>query len=396
MRNLLVTLNGIEKDFFAANLQNVNLAGATLHGTNLKAANLTGAELSGANLHGANLAEAKCTSVNFTKANLSYVNFFSTQVSDTNFTRAILTGICIQNWQTGNFPIFAAVECDFVFRLYEKKENKFSERLPVDLSSTFALGEFEKWMEVRKGALDTIDITFADGINWRTFFQSLQTVRQQHQDTQISMQAIEENNGIFVSRLKVETEVSGEALQQLKADIETQVKATYELQLAEAKGEIKTLERTLDKAMEKLAMTSKYTIHGGVGNLSDVNHGNMKAMIHNHYGNDAYTIFQKLDSLREYAQSFPEEEKRVIEVYVEDLTQDLQQTEKPSAARLKTRLVGLLGIAIALGTHIATATDFANNVLELADKLAVPTVALQPQLEQLKEIHPTFDWQRFE
>lgn len=55
-------------------------------------------------------------------------------------------------------------------------------------------------------------------------------------------------------------------------------------------------------------------------------------------------------------------------------------------------MVALLGVAIALGTHVATATDFANNVLELADKLNVPQQALKPQLQQLKQIHLDFEW----
>ncbi|MEL7315547.1 MAG: hypothetical protein AAFN08_11390, partial [Cyanobacteria bacterium J06559_3] len=31
-------------------------------------------------------------------------------------------------------------------------------------------------------------------------------------------------------------------------------------------------------------------------------------------------------------------------------------------------------------------------VLELADKLNVPQQALHPQLQQLKDIHPDFEW----
>jgi len=240
----------------------------------------------------------------------------------------------------------------------------------------------------KEGALDTVDITFTDGINWQELFHSLQRVRERHPEAHIAIRSMEEVNGIFVVRFKVESEYTGDAQQQLNADVESQLK----LQLAEARGEIRALERSLDNTLEKLSMASKYTIHGGVGNLADVNNGDMRATIHNHYGQDTDTILQKLEALREYAKSFPEEENEAIQVHLEGLGQDLQQAEKPSTARLKTRLVGLLGVVLALGTHIATATDFANNVLELADKLAVPTEALQPQLQQLKEIHPEFEW----
>ncbi|MEO1298905.1 MAG: hypothetical protein AAFW75_24620 [Cyanobacteria bacterium J06636_16] len=45
-------------------------------------------------------------------------------------------------------------------------------------------------------------------------------------------------------------------------------------------------------------------------------------------------------------------------------------------------------MALADGTYI----DIANNVLELSHKLSVPTQTLQPQLQQLKQIHPDFKW----
>ena len=42
--------------------------------------------------------------------------------------------------------------------------------------------------------------------------------------------------------------------------------------------------------------------------------------------------------------------------------------------------------------RVATATDFANNVLELSNKLEVSTAEIQPQLEELKRALPEFDW----
>ncbi|MEM6839083.1 MAG: hypothetical protein AAF609_19810 [Cyanobacteria bacterium P01_C01_bin.120] len=46
--------------------------------------------------------------------------------------------------------------------------------------------------------------------------------------------------------------------------------------------------------------------------------------------------------------------------------------------------------AITLGNHVATATDFANNVLERSPKLDVPAQTLEPQLQQLQQLHPDF------
>ena len=42
--------------------------------------------------------------------------------------------------------------------------------------------------------------------------------------------------------------------------------------------------------------------------------------------------------------------------------------------------------------RVATATDFANSVLELSNKLDVPVAEIQPQLETLKRVLPEFDW----
>jgi len=376
-----------------ASLYDSDLGEANLNQTKLISANLVRADLFNATLRKADLDKAilinaDLSSADFCDANLHGADLRKSGVLNTNFTRTILTGTCIEYWQIGSETNFNEVQCDYIFRTYDSENKKFSGRLPVNPQSTFAPGEFEKWIDVRKGALDTVDITFTDGINWQELFHSLQRVRERHPEAHIAIRSMEEVNGIFVVRFKVESEYTGDAQQQLNADVESQLK----LQLAEARGEIRALERSLDNTLEKLSMASKYTIHGGVGNLADVNNGDMRATIHNHYGQDTDTILQKLEALREYAKSFPEEENEAIQVHLEGLGQDLQQAEKPSTARLKTRLVGLLGVVLALGTHIATATDFANNVLELADKLAVPTEALQPQLQQLKEIHPEFEW----
>ncbi|MEM9005059.1 MAG: hypothetical protein AAGE59_16245 [Cyanobacteria bacterium P01_F01_bin.86] len=212
------------------------------------------------------------------------------------------------DWHISSSTNLAGVKCDYIFRSYER--GKFADRLPVDPDAIFTSGEFEKWIAVRKDALNTIDITFTQGIDWQAFFQSLQTVKQQHPEANVAMKAVEEEGGIFIARLKLETELTGDERESLKASVETEIK-----------------------------------------------------------------------------ESFPDEDKKTAQVHLEDLANDLKQPE-PNPAKLKTRFMGLLGVAIALGTHVATATDFANNVLELSPKLSVPTQALEPRLEQLKQTHP--------
>ena len=309
----------------------------------------------------------------------------------TNFDNAVLTGACIADWQSRS-TTFNGVQCDYIFRGYNSARKAFTDRLPVNPNSTFQAGEFEQWIAVRQGALDTIDITFTEGIDWQAFFQSLQAVRQQHPEANVTMKAVEEEGGAFVARLKVETELTGEERESLKALVERDVKAFYDRQLAAAHGEIRALERSLDNAMGKLAMTSNQNFYGSVGNVASNNWGSMTATINNNYGAQADDIIQLLTSLREAAQAFPDEHRAMAELQVEDLTNDVAQPQ-PNPTKLKTRIVSLLTVAIALGTHVATATDFANNVLELSQKLDVPTQILEPQLQQLKQLHPTFEWE---
>jgi hypothetical protein len=412
-------------DLSKANLSKANLIGANLSGANLSNANLITAELSGAFLHntylfganlsgaflnntdlynaylgGANLNSARLYNANLYSADLSLAsldgavlnnaNLSEAKIFTTSFRQATLTGACIADWQMNNSTIFDGVKCDYIFRSYDYDKEAFTGRLPVDPDSTFQPSEFEQWIAVRKGALDTIDITFTKGINWQAFFQSLQTVRQQHPEADIIVKAVEEEGGSFVARLKLETELTGEARDKLKASVESEVKA-YALKLAEAQGEIKALQWSLERTLRMGSNNINQNFYGPTGNVAGTNWGNMTATINNNYGAQADDIIQLLTSLRESAQFFPDEHRAMAELQVEDLTNDVAQPQ-PNPARLKTRLMALLGIAIALGTHIATATDFANNVLELSQKLDVPAQALQPQLEQLKQIYPDFNW----
>ncbi|NEQ48182.1 MAG: hypothetical protein F6K00_33470 [Leptolyngbya sp. SIOISBB] len=135
-------------------------------------------------------------------------------------------------------------------------------------------------------------------------------------------------------------------------------------------------------------MTSRYTIHGNIGNLADTNWGNMTATINQNYGAQADDIIQLLTSLREAAQAFPEEEK---EAALDCVQQTKAALAQPQPTKLKTRIVSLLTVASAL-RYSSPATDFANNVLELSQKLDVPVQILEPQLQQLKQLHPDFQW----
>jgi len=255
-----------EVDLMYANLSTANLRRANLSSTNLSGANLSGANLSNAGLNGANLRRANLSSVNLSRAdlsdaglngaNLSSVNLSradlrnadlnganlsganlsnallsASQFLGSNLTAATLTGACIQDWNINSATQLDDVICEYVYLKYgwSNREHKYllSDRRPSDPDRIFAPGEFSKLFQK---ALETVDLIFGDGIDWKAFFQSFQELRSQYDDDDLSIQAIEKKSGgAFVIRLEVPAEAD-------KGAIESRAKELYEreLQLQEA------------------------------------------------------------------------------------------------------------------------------------------------------------------
>jgi hypothetical protein len=179
-----------EINLITANLINANLKGADLSGANLSRADLSYTDLSGKDLCSANLSYANLSYANLSYANLSEINFWAAQVLGTNFSGATLTGACIADWQIGSSTILDGVKCDYIFRIYDRAKRKFMGRLPVDPGSFFAPGEFTQRFQIIASALETIDITFTEGIDWQAFFQSFQKLRASRPDEDISIQGV--------------------------------------------------------------------------------------------------------------------------------------------------------------------------------------------------------------
>lgn len=279
----------LSPDLSGAILQDFSLSNADLSKANLSKANLSFSRLISAKLQDANLQEADLSyavlrHTHLSKANLRKANLYNTdlfhadlhgailleanlnasQVLNTDFTGVIFTGVCIANWQIGSSTTLEDVVCDYIFRTIDE-EGKFSGRLPVDSNSTLASGEFELWAEVRASALETIDLTFLDGIDWQDFFNSLQDVRSQNPDTGIILQGVEERKGRYVVQLRLETEKTGRDRKILEARIETTTKELYEIrrQLDKAHGEIKALDRSLEKALNRPTYDFRYSQWAG-------------------------------------------------------------------------------------------------------------------------------------
>jgi uncharacterized protein YjbI with pentapeptide repeats/predicted transcriptional regulator len=89
-------------------------------------------------------------------------------------------------------------------------------------------------------------------------------------------------------------------------------------------------------------------------------------------GQNANEVTQLIATLYEQAQQFPEDQRDAVQTGLDDLQQDLVTPERLEPKRLKRHIILLLAIVGAIGTTIATATDFANNALELGDKFGIP------------------------
>lgn len=233
-----------------ANLSNVdcsdaNLSSANLSGSNLKGFNFSNIDCSGAKLIDVNLSGATLINTNLSGVNLSNALLIASQFLGSNLTAATLTGACIQDWNINSATQLDDVICKYVYLKGEwsnqKRKCLLSDRRPSDPDCIFAPGEFSKLFQK---ALETVDLIFGDGIDWKAFFQSFQELRSQYDDDDLSIQAIEKKSGgAFVIRLEVPAEAD-------KGAIESRAKELYEreLQLLETqyRAELHAKEREIE------------------------------------------------------------------------------------------------------------------------------------------------------
>ncbi|MGV0108143.1 Low-complexity protein [Nostoc sp. DSM 114160] len=187
--NLLVTGNGRRKSYAGANLKGANLIGVDLTQAVLKNADITAATFQGAYLEWANLTLA--------------------QAVGTNFTSAKMTGACVEAWNIESTTKLDNVDCRFIYLLENPKaQTDDRERRPS--SGYFQPGEFTKLFEE---VLNTVDLIFRDGIDWKAFVNAFQTVQDQNQDTELALQSIEnKGDGVVVVKVSVPIDADKEKI----------------------------------------------------------------------------------------------------------------------------------------------------------------------------------------
>ena len=186
---LLVTANGRGKSYAGANLKGANLIGADLKEANLKDANISQATFQGANLEWANLT--------------------LTQAVGTNFTSAHMTGACVEAWNIESTTKLDNVDCRFVYLLENPKPGTDDrERRPS--SGEFQPEEFTKLFEE---VLNTVDLIFRNGIDWKAFLNAFQQVQAENEDTELAIQSIEnKGDGVVVVKLDVPLDADKEKI----------------------------------------------------------------------------------------------------------------------------------------------------------------------------------------
>jgi uncharacterized protein YjbI with pentapeptide repeats len=192
-----------------AHLSGANLSGADLRESKIRRANFDGANLSGANLSGANLYKASFSQANFDSAelietNLSRANFsqanlkaaklIRVQALNTNFSEALFTEACLEDWNISTATNVDNIVCDYVYL-----QDAHKERCPI--YGNFLPGDFSK---ILRKTLETINLVFYHGINWKAFSAAFKNAELENQGAQLDILNIEKKeDGILIVQVKV-------------------------------------------------------------------------------------------------------------------------------------------------------------------------------------------------
>jgi hypothetical protein len=302
-----------------------------------------------------------------------------------------LTGTCIADWNINSNTYLQEIICEYVFTGYDRSKDQCTDRRPHDPNQIFAPGEFTKRYQI---VLESVDLFFNDGIDWKAFLASLQDLKTEYGED-LNIQGIEKKaGGSFVVRLEVPSDAD-------KGTIERTAKELYEtkLQTLEAyyqerlqlrgeqldffkeQVEIERIRNTrLERIVETMAEkeTPKYDLRGakfGGGFAADG--GSQTGGTFNDFSqnieqniNEITTLIQ---SLRGMAEAFPEAQRSEAIEHLTDLETDLQPPpEKRKPSRIKAALLALVGIAAAVSTAVANTNEFVEQVQELSEKLNIP------------------------
>ena len=276
VQQLLVTRQGIDKNFDGLSLRGVNLRGA-----NLVDASFIRADLSEANLQDADLSRAKLK---------------QTQLYGSDFTGATLTGAYIEDWGITNDTKFDGVRCEYVYMRLPTKENPDPLRKPDNNAEVFADGDFGNFI---KPIFDTLDLYHNQGVDPRAIAISFKELAEKNPDAELEIVGMEKRDqDKFLLRAKTAPEADKSQLSAEYFEIYNHVKALAEQEvktlMAEKDSRIRSLENFVHTSLqrpnfysntqiEKVSnMTSNpggFSVSGSVeGNINNVQGDNNRAV----------------------------------------------------------------------------------------------------------------------
>jgi len=227
-----------EPDFSRLNLRGAYLQGADLRRMKFIDTDLTGADLQGADLRGSILANA--------------------QVIDVDFTNANLTGSCIQDWNINSQTCFTNVQCDYIYRKLDEKEEP-TDRYPADRN--FEPREFESlYQEVG----NVVELVFKEGVNWRAFTFALQKLHLEDDGLGLELKGLEKRGDLWVVKVSHNENVPTKEIEQrLNASYEElkQLLSTKEQQINSLLG-IATSQAEALKEFSKRPLENSFFITG--------------------------------------------------------------------------------------------------------------------------------------
>ena len=137
---------------------------------------------------------------------------------------------------------------DILYKLIKLKVGE-QERRPSDPNRNFESGEFTKLFQK---ALETVDLSFTDGIDWKAFLLSLEELQDEYGKENVGVQAMErKSGGAFVVRI----EVTFDADEAKKVELESKITQSYKANLpaleAQYRGELQAKDGEITLYKEK-------------------------------------------------------------------------------------------------------------------------------------------------
>jgi uncharacterized protein YjbI with pentapeptide repeats len=246
--SLVITGEGIDKNFDGLSLRGINL-----HGASLVDSSFIGADLSEANLQDANLSRAKLK---------------QTQLDGTDFTGATLTGAYIEDWGITSDTNFNGVRCEYVYMHLPTKENPDPLRKPDNKQEVFADGDFGDFIQP---IFDTLDLYHNQGVDPRAIAIAFKQLAENNPDAELEIVAMEKRGeDKFLLRAKTAATTSKSELSSQYFTSYNRFKALPEqeirLILAEKDNRIRSLENMVVTALSR---PSFYSNVGQVGIMTN-------------------------------------------------------------------------------------------------------------------------------